>query len=167
MTTIAPVPEDEPNESDFKPLTADEARQLREKSPSISPWRVVVGQAVVGVVVAVVAWALTGRQNVGWSAGYGALAVVIPAALFARGLMSPVSSANPGAAVAGFFLWEMVKIALTVVMLFAAPKLVVGLSWPAMLVGLVVTMKVYWVVLLMRPKKELNTLQKSSEHKDE
>jgi ATP synthase protein I len=52
-------------------------------------------------------------------------------------------------------------------MLFAAPKLVVGLSWPAMLAGLVLTMKVYWVVLLMRPKKELNTLQKSSEHKDE
>jgi ATP synthase protein I len=27
------------------------------------------------------------------------------------------------------------------------------LSWPAMLVGLVVTMKVYWVALLVRPKK--------------
>jgi ATP synthase protein I len=92
---------------------------------------------------------------VGWSAGYGALAVVFPAALFARGLMSRVTLVNPGARIAvfGFFLWEMVKIALTVAMLFAAPRLVTDLSWPAMLVGLVVTMKVYWVALLVRPKK--------------
>jgi len=81
------------------------------------------------------------------------LAVVFPAALFARGLMSRVTLVNPGAAVFGFFLWEMVKIALTVAMLFAAPRLVTDLSWPAMLVGLVVTMKVYWVALLVRPKK--------------
>jgi len=141
------------SESEFKPLTAEQARQLREKSPSVSPWRVIAGQAVVGLVVALAAWGLTGRQNVGWSAGYGALAVVIPAALFARGLMSRMSLVNPGAAVFGFFLWEMVKIALTVAMLFAAPKLVTLLSWPAMLVGLVVTMKVYWVALLVRPKK--------------
>jgi ATP synthase protein I len=47
----------------------------------------------------------------------------------------------------------MVKIGLTLAMLVAAPKLVLGLSWPAMLVGLVVTMKVYWVALLVRPKK--------------
>jgi ATP synthase protein I len=47
----------------------------------------------------------------------------------------------------------MVKIGLTLAMLFAAPRLVSELSWPAMLVGLVVTMKVYWVALLVRPKK--------------
>jgi ATP synthase protein I len=51
----------------------------------------------------------------------------------------------------------MVKIGLTLAMLFAAPKLVTGLSWPAMLVGLVVTMKVYWVALLVRPKKTVMT----------
>lgn len=157
MLIIAPMPmsltEMDASESEFKPLTAEQARQLREKSPSVSPWRVIAAQAIVGLVVALAAWGVTGRQNVGWSAGYGALAVVIPAALFARGLMSRMSLVNPGAAVFGFFLWEMVKIALTVAMLFAAPKLVTVLSWPAMLVGLVVTMKVYWVALLVRPKK--------------
>jgi ATP synthase protein I len=64
-----------------------------------------------------------------------------------------VSSMNPGAAVAGFFLWEMVKIGLTVAMLFAAPRLVENLSWPAMLVGLIVTMKVSWGVLWFKPKR--------------
>ena len=153
MLKTSQVLQVEAQEPEFKPLTAEQVRQLREKSPSVSPWRVVAGQAVVGLVVAIAAWGLTGRQSVGWSAGYGALAVVFPAALFARGLMSRVTLANPGAAVFGFFLWEMVKIALTVAMLFAAPRLVTDLSWPAMLVGLVVTMKVYWLALLVRPKK--------------
>jgi ATP synthase protein I len=96
---------------------------------------------------------VTRSSAAAWSAGYGALAVVLPAALFARGLLSRVALSSPGAAVAGFFVWEMVKIGLTLAMLFAAPRLVSELSWPAMLVGLVVTMKVYWLALLVRPKK--------------
>lgn len=146
------IPEVEGGEPEFRPLTAEEARQLREKNPPLSPWRVIAGQGLVGLLVALAAWGLTGEQHIGWSAGYGALAVVIPAALFARGLTSRVSSVNAGAAVFAFLLWEMVKIALTLAMLFAAPRMVESLSWPAMLVGLVVTMKVYWVVLLLRPK---------------
>ena len=78
--------------------------------------------------------------------------MVIPGALFVRGLMSKVSSMNPGAAVAGFFLWEMVKIGLVIAMLLAAPRIVSDLSWPVMLVGLVVTMKVVWLVLLLNAK---------------
>ena len=157
MATMAPLNELEASESEFKPLTAEEARQWSEKNPSVSPGAVVGVQALVGLVVALVAWGLTGRENVGWSAGYGALAVVIPAALFARGLARRWSLENPQAramgAAFGFFIWEMVKIALTVAMLFAAPRLVANLSWPAMLVGLVVTMKVYWVALVLRPKR--------------
>ena len=136
----------------FKPLTREEAEKLRAASPSLSPWTVLAGQLVVGILVAVAAWLLTGREVTGWSALYGALAVVIPGALFARGLTSKVSSMNPGAAVAGFFLWEMVKVGLTVAMLFAAPRVVPDVSWPALLVGLVVTMKVVWLVLLLNAK---------------
>lgn len=160
MTTIAPRPEVEAGEPEFKPLTAEEARRLRELNPPVSPWRVVAGQVVMGCVAACAAWLLTGRQNVVWSVAYGALAVVIPAALFARGLTSRFATVNPGAAVFGFFLWEMVKIALTVAMLFAAPRLIPALSWPAMLAGLVVTMKVYWVALAFRPKRKTD-LKKS------
>ena len=56
----------------------------------------------------------------------------------------------------GFFLWEMVKIALTVAMLIAAPRLVTELSWPAMLVGLVVTMKASWVAVMLAPQTPEN-----------
>lgn len=50
-------------------------------------------------------------------------------------------------------VWEMVKLVLTMAMLVAAPGLVQGLSWPAMLVGLVLTMKVYLVALLWAPRQ--------------
>ncbi len=147
------------DEAVFKPLTREEAQKLRESSPSVSPWVVLAGQSVTGVLVALVAWGLTGKVSVGWSAFYGALAVVIPGALFARGLMSKVASMNAGAAVAGFFLWEMVKIGMVIAMLFAAPRMVSDLSWPAMLVGLVVTMKVVWLVLLLQPRlKKLSVI---------
>ena len=145
--------EDEVKDQGFKPLTREEAQKLRAASPSVSPWRMLAWQLLVGVLVAGAAWGLTGKFSVGWSALYGALAVVVPGAVMARGITSKVSSINPGAAVAGFFLWEMVKIGLTVAMLFAAPRLVENLSWPAMLVGLIVTMKVSWGVLWFKPKR--------------
>lgn len=154
MKTIARLP-DTHEDPPFHRLSAAEAQRLRQDHPPVSPWRVVAGQAAVGLVVALAAWALTGRQNVGWSAGYGALAVVIPAAVFARGLTGRMSSLNAGTAAFGFMVWEMVKIALTVAMLVAAPRLVSGLSWPALLVGLVLTMKVYWIALAYKPKRKL------------
>jgi ATP synthase protein I len=60
---------------------------------------------------------------------------------------------NPGTAVFGFFLWEMVKMALSVAMLIAAPRLITALSWPAMLVGLVVTMKAAWLAVMFSPRR--------------
>lgn len=152
MKKIAPLPETTEEEPPFKPLTADEARRLREQNPPVSPWWVVAGQAGVGFVVALAAWAITGKQNVGWSAGYGALAVVIPAAIFARGLTGRFSSLNAVSAAVGFLVWEMVKIASSIALLAAAPRLVPELSWPALLVGLVLTVKVYWVALLYSPR---------------
>ncbi len=148
MTRIPP--EDQEDAQDIAPpLTAQEVRELRQRQPLLSVWRVVVAQCFVGLLVSGVAWWVSGRVAA-VSAAYGALAVIVPAALFARGLTSRVSSLNAGAAVFGFFLWEMVKIGLTVALLVAAPRMVSDLSWPAMLVGLVVTMKVYWVALGMR-----------------
>ena len=145
---------DAPESEAFKPLSAEQARRLREQNPSVPPWKVVLGQGVMGIMVALFAWILTDSRSVAWSAAYGALTVVLPAAIFARGLTGRLASLNAATAVFGFFLWEMVKLALTVAMLIAAPKLVVALSWPAMLVGLALTMKVYWVALLFAPKNK-------------
>ena len=140
------------DDDQVKSLSRDEAQALRIKNPVLSPWVVLMGQTFCGVLVAFAAWWISGNAATGWSAMYGAMAVVIPGALFARGLMSNVSTINPAAAVTGFFLWEMVKIGLVLSMLFAAPKLVKDLSWPVMLVGLTVTMKVVWLVLWLEVK---------------
>ena len=137
-------------EEEFTPLTAQQVQDLRRIQPLLSVWRVVAAQMGVGLLVALVSWGVSGKTSVGVSAGYGALAVVIPAALFARGLTRRMNSLHAGAAVLGFFVWEVVKIALTVAMLALAPRVIDELSWPAMLVGLVVTMKVYWVALAWR-----------------
>ena len=135
-----------------KPLTREEAKVLRQQNPAISPWMVLAGQTACGVLSALAAWWMSGKSAVGWSVMYGAMAVVIPGALFARGLLSKVSTINPATAVTGFFLWEMVKIGLVLAMLYVAPRLVTDLSWPAMLVGLVVTMKVVWLVLWLEAR---------------
>jgi ATP synthase protein I len=160
MPIIAPLNDFDADETEalaFKRLTKQEAQALRELQPPISPWRVIRLQMGAGILVALLAWIFTQKLNVAWSAAYGALAVVIPAMLFARGLMSQFSSINAMTAGFGFFVWEAVKIFVSVAMLFAAPKLVLDLDWLAMLIGLVITMKVYWVALLMRPKlKQMN-----------
>jgi F-type H+-transporting ATPase subunit a len=94
------------------------------------------GAGLAGVVVAGLAWWLTRQMNVFWSALYGAAAVVVPSSLMARGMTSRLTSLNPGLSAVGFMLWELVKLGLTVVLLALAPKLVPGLSWPALLVVL-------------------------------
>jgi len=160
MPIIAPLNDYDAEESEalaFKRLTKQEAQALRELQPPISPWRVIRLQVLVGFVVVVLAWVFTQKSAAAWSAAYGALAVVLPAMLFARGLMSQFSSINAMTAGFGFFVWEAVKIFVSVAMLFAAPRLVVELNWLVMLVSLAITMKVYWVALLMRPKlKQMN-----------
>ena len=151
MQKIAPETEAEVEGPDFKPLTAQEAQEWRSRHPVVPVWRLVRMQALAGVLVTLVAWLLSGQAQVAWSAGYGALAVVLPAALFARGMVRQSRAASANAAMVGFFGWELVKIVLTVAMLAAAPKLVPQLSWLALLVGMVVTMKTYWIALMVRP----------------
>jgi ATP synthase protein I len=93
---------------------------------------------------------VTEQAPVAWSVLYGAVSVVVPAALFVRGVSRNQAVTSPGAVLAGFFVWEMVKVALTVAMLFAAPSLVVQLNWLALLAGFVVTMKASWLAVWLR-----------------
>ena len=144
---VAPENDFDGDGEDFKTLTPQEAGLLKQKMPLLSVWKVVGYQILVGAVVVVLTAWITGSYSVALSAGYGALAVIVPAAVFARGMSRRVDAVNAGAAVFGFLFWELIKIALTVAMLVAANWWVKDLSWLAMLVGLVVTMKVYWIAL--------------------
>ena len=140
-------------DENFKVLTAEEVQVLKKASPKLSPWTVIAAQAVVGVVVTgLVGW-LIGSEAAFWSAAYGGLAVVVPAIVFARGLARQMRALNAGSALGGFFVWEMVKVILTVAMLFAAPRLILNLHWLALLAGFVVTMKVYWVAMWLHSRR--------------
>jgi ATP synthase protein I len=142
---------DDTGRAPFKALSREQARALAAKDPhAVSPWRVIAVQIAVGLVVALLAGLLTSRMEVFWSALYGAGVVVVPGALMARGMTSPISSMSPGASAVSFMFWLMVKIGVSVVLLMLAVRIVQPLSWPALLVGLVVCIKVYWVALAWR-----------------
>ena len=148
MKHQAPESEFEDEEPQIKPLTPEEAAAWRKRQPNTSMWRILAGQVLSGTVVALVAWWIAGRAA-GWSAAYGALAVVVPAALFARGMArnSGVAGNAPGA-IMRLFAWEFVKLVLCIAMLAAGPFLVPNLHWLALLAGMVATIKTYWLVLL-------------------
>lgn len=134
----------------FKPLTRAEAQALRAAQPPLNPWRVIAVQAGTGVLAAALIGLVFGGQQYMWSALYGAATVVVPGALMARGMTSRLSGMSPGVSAVSFMWWEMVKIGVSVAMLVLAPQLVQPLSWPALLAGLVLCMKVYWIALLWR-----------------
>lgn len=141
---------DEASDPPFKTLSREEAQALRASIPQVSPWRVVAAQAMAGLVCGAVTWFLTQRSGAVWSALYGAAAVVVPGALLARGMTRGVGS--PVAAAAGFLFWEMLKIGVAIAMLVIAARVVPDLSWPALLITMVVCIKVNWVALLWRAR---------------
>ena len=142
----------------FKVLTPEDAQALRSRDPSVSPWRVVLVQVMVGVACVLVVWAVTQRSITAWSALYGAAAAVLPNALMARGMTR--GAKNPMAAAAGFMFWQMLKIGAAVAMLVIAARVVPNLSWPALLVTMFVCIKVNWVALLWRGRRLNNKASK-------
>ena len=139
------------------PLSAKEAQELRDRNPSVTPWQVVGWQCGMGSGAVLLTWLLSDSESAVWSVAYGVLVVVVPSLFFARGLARQFLSRNLLTAGLGFFLWEIVKISLSIGLLFAAPKLVDQLDWLFLLLGLFVTMKVYWLALLLRPKPKSGT----------
>ncbi|PUE35007.1 ATP synthase subunit I [Limnohabitans sp. Jir72] len=136
-------------ESDFKPLTAEQAQAWRQQHPMASPLRVLSLQVLVGGLLAVLTGGFSGQFRLAASVAWGAVAVVIPAVVFVRALSRQMRKQQPGSALAGLFVWELVKIVLTVALLLVAPKAISDLSWLALVAGFVVTMKVYWLAMAL------------------
>ncbi len=138
----------------WRQLSRAEAQTLRKIDPPLSPWRVVVVQFMLGAAIACVGVLVTGRSEIGWSLLYGAAVVVVPGALMARGTTSRLTRMNALASTVSIMSWEAVKLAVSVAMLVLAERVVQPLVWPALLIGLVVCIKVYWVALLWRGRKK-------------
>ena len=143
--------QDDVDNVERKPLTRQQAQALLLAKPGVSVWRVVSLQAVVGLVVAIAAFGL-GGQAAALSALYGAVVVMLPAALFAGAMRAWLVKLKPAFALFGFALGELLKIALTLILFVLAPRLLPELHWGPMLVGLAATLQVYWLALLLRGK---------------
>lgn len=150
---------DDDEVEDLKPLTAQEASAWRARQPATSVWRVLLAQAVVGSVLVALTAVLSRSGPLTASVAWGVLAVWLPALIFARALARQVRRASPGSALVGFFVWELVKIVLTVALLMAAPKVVAELSWLAMVAGFVITLKVYWLAMMLNMRQRLRSPQ--------
>lgn len=130
------------------PLSASEAQSWRTQHPQITVPRALLTPAATGVAVAALAWLLFGA-HAGLSAAYGALAAILPAAIVAKGTLRwGAPGATPNAALTGLLKWEGLKIVLTVAILVAAPRVLEVINWPALLIGLALTIKMYWVGLI-------------------
>jgi len=133
----------------FRPMTRAEAEAFRRDHPVLSPWCVIAAQVALGAVAAAVAGLVGGRIGA-LSALYGAAVVVVPGALMARGATSRLSSLSPVISAVSMLWWGFVKMALSVVMLVLAARIVPGVVWPALLASMVLCMLSYWFALLWR-----------------
>ena len=102
-----------------------------------------------GLMAVAVAWLVSaGQRPPVWSVAYGALAAWLPAVLFARMVARRMRrQANAGSALMALMVGEGIKIALTVALLLAAPRVMAQVHWLALLAGFVVTIKAAWVAL--------------------
>lgn len=114
-----------------------------------SPWRVLGLQVLVGLALVGLTAAFTGRVNLAASVAWGVVAVCVPALVFARALARQARRQGAASALLGFFVWELVKIVLTVALLLVAPRVVAELSWLALVAGFVITLKVYWLAMAL------------------
>lgn len=100
--------------------------------------RLAAWQFAVGILVVLSAWVLAG-EAAGRSAAIGAFSVWLPNAAFAVYLAMRARLGTPSAV--GFLVGEFVKIAAVAVLLFAFVRHAGVQSWPALIVGLIVTLQ--------------------------
>jgi len=145
---------DDEAQAQVEPLRLTEAERavLRQQAVRDLLYAIII-QVFVSVLIALLAWGVSGSAAAG-SALAGALACVIPNALFAFRLILSVQKPG-GANPATFFFGEFFKIAVAVVFIVAAAKF--GrewLVWPAFLAGLVCALKSQWLVLAFGKKMD-------------
>ena len=139
---------------EFAAMSAQDVELWRQQHPQPNVWGVVLSQGFVGLVGTVFLYffqLMFGQSGWAVSGLYGVFVVVIPGAICVRGLNSKFGRGSLGISVAKFFVWEFVKVALSVTMLFSASKMIgESLSWPSLLIGMVLAFKGFWGFVVWR-----------------
>ncbi len=160
MQTMANIIDEESNErsqwmqekQDDHPVawSKEQAEAWRKTNQPVSQWRLVVTQVAVVGLLAVLVGIIFNSHSLAMSVAYGGICVIVPSALFIHGVRVQ-HGANIRQRMVKFMVWELAKIALTISMLYVAPKVINELNWLALLAGFVVTIKLYWVAFLKLP----------------
>lgn len=134
------------------PLTREEAQALLARQPSFTVWQALASQVVVGLLVALTWGALAASQAAFISSLYGAVVVVVPNALMARG----VFGRRAGRSVGGLLVWEILKLCLSGALLVLAPVVLRPIDWAALLVTMVLCLKSIAVALFIQQRRTRN-----------
>lgn len=109
--------------------------------------RIIQLQLLSAIGVAAIALLIAG-QHAGLSALLGGMSCSLPNALFAMRLF--MNERKPGgASPSTFFVWEFVKILLTMAAMVAVGWLYEDVVWPAFVAGVIMVLKSY-IILLFR-----------------
>jgi len=138
-----------------EPLTPRQAQNLRLKSPTIPLWWVIALQLGLGVAYILLVAFL--GQNEFWvvSAACGVGVVWVPALLFVVVITSGSTQRGVHSSVLVFFVGELIKLILSVALIFLSVWWLENLKWQLFLGGMLLSLKVYWVALAIRPKSRL------------
>lgn len=154
MPIIAKHDEDPPATDPWagsaEPMTAPEAAELRRTLWQWSPLKGVGYQAVAGMLVVLLVVTYTGDAAKVLSTMSGVICVVLPGLVFAFGMRRRGRVSMASAVVSVFFVWELIKVGLTIGLLSVVPLVFAGVEWLYLLAGFVVTVKASWLALIPR-----------------
>ncbi len=129
-------------------LTPEERVEVNAKAVR-GLMRAIAAQGVMVCLAVLTAWVVGGKAA-GLSALAGGVVYLLPNALFAFRLMLGLAGARSVSPVT-FLLGEMIKLAVTAVLLWLLSRYAQEwLVWPAVLWGLVLTLKGYFLLLMFR-----------------
>lgn len=138
-----PANEGQPEKITLTP--AEKARVAQRARRTVG--LVILSQAIAGLLMSLVLWVF-GNQALALSALLGCLTYWAPNALFAARLALSTYKVS-GAGPVVFFIGQSIKIFVAIGLLWGLSQIgLTWLSWPAVIAGLIATLKGYWLMVL-------------------
>jgi ATP synthase protein I len=138
------------DESEFTPLSRQQAQILQRSLGGVCLTCAWVWQGGLAVFALALAWLLGLPFSVWCSALAGVLAAWLPQALFLLGAGRKIGQMAAAAWLVQLFCWEAVKLVLTLVLMALAAVWIRDVSWWALLLAFIFTLKVGWGALFVQ-----------------